>query len=228
MKAFRVRVFTAAAVLMTAGFFGAAPVFAVAVPCTGTCAPVVTAVVSSTLTFSVTITELIPAAGGGTTIGPVVTAMDFGTLASNGTFDPDGAGPLPAQPRSLNSTRAYQVFFGINAQQRPFSIRQSSSGSGLASGANLIPNGAFIVTPLSGVGGDPLQPLPSGMVVSPNTSAIGSNIELFSRATSGSSNTMAATYGITDDTSLGATQFIPLDQPAGTYTTTITFTATAV
>ena len=225
MGLFRQRVAMAAASVLTAGFLAATPVFAVAVPCTGTCGPVVTAVVSSSLAFSVTIVELIPQAGGGTSIGPTVTAMNFGTLASNGTFtNPQGQQQL----RSLNSIKAFQVFFGINAQQRPFSIKQSSSGIGLAFGTNTIPSGAFIVTPLSGVGGDPLQPLPAGISVAPKGSAIGTNIELFSRATSGPVNTLAATYGITDDASLGATQPIPLDQPAGTYTTTITFTATAV
>lgn len=226
MKAFRQRVLIGAVSLFTAGFVAATPAFALAVTCTGTCAPVVTATVSSTLSFNVTIVELIPAAGGGTTIGPAVTAMNFGPLASNGTFtNPQGQQQL----RSLNSTKAFQVFFGINAQQRPFSIKQSSSGIGLASGTNVIPVGSFIVTPLQGVGGDTTQPLPSGTSVAPSGSAIGSNIELFSRATTGSSNTMAATYGITDDPARGAFGTgIPLDQPAGTYTTTITFTATVV
>ncbi len=226
MKAFRQRVLIAAVSVFTAGFFAASPAFAVAVACTGTCAPVVTATVSSTLTFNVSIVELLPAAGGGTTIGPAVTAMNFGALASQGKWDDDNNPATPDVSRSMSSLKAFQVFFGINAQQRPFSIKQSSSGIGLASGTNTIPAGGFIVTPLQGVGGDTTKPLPAGISVAPRTSAIGSNIELFSRASNGTSNTMAATYGITDDPAFGATQPIPLDQPAGTYTTTITFTAT--
>ena len=192
----------------------------------------VTAAVSASLAFSVTIAELIPNAGtpdpNDTLIGPIVTSMDFGSLASNGTFDPDGpGGPLAPQPRSLNSTRAYQVFFGINAQQRPFTIKQAASP--LQSGVNEIPAGALIVTPLNGVGGNPAQPLPANVVPGTRQSAITGSllnpIVLFSSA-GGPTNTMAATYGITDDSALGATEPIPLDQPAGDYTTTIRFTAT--
>ena len=186
----------------------------------------VTANVSSTLTFNVTITELIPNGSGGTTIGPVVTAMNFATLASNGTFDPDGAGPRGQEPRSLNSLKAFQVFFGINAQQRPFTIKQSSGP--LQSGGNTIANGGFIVTPLDGVGGDISVPLPSHITKGSRTSAIGNNIVLFSSTGGGPSATMAATYGITDDPMKGATAAIPLDQPAGNYVTTITYTATVL
>lgn len=183
----------------------------------------VQAEVASTLTFSVTVTELIPTGAGGTTIGPVVTSMNFSILASNGTFDPDGTGPTPPQPRALNSTKAFQVFFGINAQGRPFTIKQTASL--LQAGGNTIPSGAFIVTPLQGVGGDSSQPLPAGITLGSRGSAVATNKVLFT-STGGPSNTMAATYGITDDPALGATQTIPLDQPAGSYTTTVTFTAT--
>ena len=191
----------------------------------------VTATVGSTLSFSVTITELIPNSAtpdpSDTLIGPTVTAMDFGALASNGTFDPDGAGPLPPQLRSLNSLKAFQVFFGINSQQRPFTIKQAAGP--LQSGVNAIPAGGFIVTPLSGVGGDTTRPLPANILKGNRTSAITGSlltpIVLFS-SSGGPSDTMAATYGITDNPTLGATAPIPLDQPAGTYTTTIRFTAT--
>ncbi len=226
MSILRQRAMAAGLAVLTAGFVGASPVLAVPVLCTGTCAPVVTATVASGLTFSVTIVSLVAAPGGGTTLGSAVTAMNFGSLASNGTFIPPGS--TTPQLRSLNSTAAFQVFFGINAQQRPFTISQSSSGTGLASGTNFIPTGAFIVTPLQGVGGDPTLPLPAGIAVSPRGSAIGTGITLFSRTVTGPSATLAATYGITDDTTLGATQPIPLDQPAGTYATTITFSATVI
>ena len=191
----------------------------------------VTAAVGSTLAFSVTITELVPNTATpdpkDTLIGPVVTAMDFSTLASNGTFDPDGTGPQPPQLRSLNSLKAFQVFFGINSQQRPFTIKQAAGP--LQSGVNAIPAGAFIVTPLSGVGGDTTKPLPANILkgsrVSAITGSLLTQIVLFS-SSGGPADTMAATYGITDDSTLGATAFIPLDQPAGIYTTTIRFTAT--
>lgn len=213
-------------VALTAGLMGATPVFAIDVPCStgSSCSVPVTATVSSTLSFNVTIVELLPDGSGGTTIGPVVTAMNFGTLASNGTFDPDDDGPLPPQLRALNSLKAFQVFFGINAQSRPYSIKQTAAR--LTSGGNTLPDGSFIVTPLNGVGGDSTRPLPSGTVVAVKRSAVGTNVVLFSRTTNGAANTMAATYGITDDPDHGATQFIPLDQAAGSYVTTVVFTAT--
>ena len=220
----------AVAVMTNPGWVAAVPV-----TCTGACAPVVTADVAATLSFNATITELVPVVGGpigATTIGPVVTDMVFGSLASQGTFDPDGAGPLPPQPRSMSSTRAYQVFFGVNAQQRPFHIFEQASPLQTPAG-DTIPNGAFIVTPLDGVGGDPT--LPFGTNPTGNTtvrSFVGGRSavsiapqELF-HSTGGPTNTMAATIGITDDPTLGATEFIPLDQAAGAYTTTATFTAT--
>ena len=189
---------------------GVSPVLAVDIPGPSV---QVTATVSSNLTFSATITELI---NNGQTIGPIVTAMDFGTLASNGNT-PTG------QPRALNSTKAFQVFFGVNAQGRPFSVKQTAGP--LQSGGNMIPNGAFIVTPLVGVGGDPTKPLPGNIVVGARTSAVGTDVQLFSSA-GGPADTMAATYGITDDPNLGSTAAIPLDQTAGSYVTTITYTAT--
>lgn len=198
----------------------ARPVGAVGAPCQGSCSVNVTADVPSALSFNVTITELL---NNGTVIGPPVTAMDFGNLASNGMFDPDGGGPLPSQLRSLNSTRAYQVFFGINAQQRPFTIKQTAGP--LQSGPNSLKDGAFIVTPLSGVGGDPSKPLPAGTTPGSQGTAVQTDKVLFT-GTGGASDTMAATYGITDDPRLGAFQFIPLDQPAGNYITTVTYTAT--
>ncbi|MBI4342028.1 MAG: hypothetical protein HY599_01530 [Candidatus Omnitrophica bacterium] len=214
------------AVLTAAGLF-AAPVMAVDIPGPSVA---VSANVSSTLTFSTTITELIPDGSGGTTIGPVVQTMDFGSLASNGTFDPDGPGGVAPQPRALNSLRAYQVFFGINAQQRPFSIKHTAGP--LQSGGNTIPNGAFIVTPLSGIGGDPTPgdgggSLPANITPGTRQSAVGTNIVLFS-SSGGPSATMAATYGVTDDPNLGATAAIPLDQPTGNYVTTVVFTATII
>lgn len=222
----RQRVTQSAIAALTAVVLFAGPAMAVDLPGPSY---VVTAAVPAGLTFSVTVVELIPVPGsttGATTIGPVVTAMNFANLASNGTFDPDGTGPLPAQPRSLNSLKAFQAFFGVNAQQRPFTVKQTAGP--LQGGGNVIPAGAFIVTPLDGVGGDTTKPLPAGLTKGTRQSAIGTNLVLFSRATNGSSDTMAATYGITDDPTKGATAFIPLDQAAGTYTTTITFTATVV
>lgn len=215
----------AVAVLAAVGLF-ASPVLAVDLPGPSV---QVTATVTSGLTFSVTINELLPNPAtpdpSDTIIGPVVTAMNFNTLASNGTFDPDGGGPLPPQPRALNSLKAFQAFFGVNSQQRAFTIKQTAGP--LQSGPNAIPNNAFPVTPLSGVGGNPATPLPPNITVGAKTSAVGTNIVLFS-SSGGPADTMAATYGITDNSGLPTPNTIPLDQPAGTYTTTITYTATVI
>ena len=203
---------------------GTAPAFAVdLLPIT---VPV-TATVAANLSFSAEIRELVPNTAtpdpSDTLIGPVVTNMAFGTLASNGNFDPDGAGPLPPQLRALNSTKAFQVFFGVNAQGRPFQVKQTAGP--LQSGPNQLTNNAFVVTPLAGVGGDPTQPFPANLVKGAKTSAVGTGIVLFS-STGGPSATMAATYGITDNSGLPTPNIIAPDAPTGTYTTTITYTAT--
>lgn len=210
----------------------ATPAMAVDAPCTGSCTVAVTATVPSGLTFNVTIVELIPNTAttdpADTIIGQTVTAMAFGNLASNGTFTPTtGPNAGVPQPRALNSTKAFQAFFGVNAQQRAFTIKQTAAP--LQSGGNVIPAGAFRVDPLNGVGGDLTKPLPAGILVGPSRSAIGTGFTLFS-STGGPSNTMAATYGITDNPQLesGTSETIPLDQPAGSYSTVITYTATVI
>ncbi len=210
---------------LTAMALFATPALAVDVP--GPSVPV-TATVSSALTFSVTILPIIS----GTLQTTPVSTMDFGTLASNGTFDPDGAGPLPPQLRTLNSIKAFQVFFGVNAQQRAFSIKQTAGP--LQSGANVLPNANFIMTPLTGIGGNPNPgtgggPLPANITVGARRSAVGTNLVVFSGTAGSTVPTLAVTYGITDDQALGATgPGIPLDQPAGSYITTITYTLTVV
>lgn len=184
------------------------------------CAVLVTATVQPELRLDVAIRELID---GGQTIGPEVTDMHFGPLASHGTFDPDGAGPLAPRPRALNSTKAFQVFFGMLNQGRPYSLDQTATS--LRDGANTLPDGAFIVTPLVGEGGDPSKPLPAGTMVGTRGTAA-SNRMLFS-AGGGDTKTMAVTYGITDDPALGATEGISPNQPPGNYQTQVVFTATA-
>ena len=207
--------------VLAAGFFWAKGAMAVDLP--GPASIDVTAIVPSNLTFSVTVCQIVAGTPVTFTSCGSSTPMNFGNLASQGTFDPDGTGPLPPQPRALSSTKAFQVFFGVNAQGRAFTVKQTAGH--LVSGSNTVPDGAFIVTPLDGIGGDNTKPLPSGISKGTRGTAVFSNKALFT-STGGLSDTMAATYGITDDPNLGATQPIPLDQPAGTYTTTVTFTAT--
>lgn len=222
MKQQRARLVMVVAVL--AALAVSTPAFAVDLPSAGGTVQV-TADVPSNLSFNATMFELIPNGSGGTTLSTSpVTSMVFGNLASNGTFDPDGAGPLPPQPRSLNALRAYQVFFAINSQGRSYTIKQTAAS--LRSGTNVIPDGAFIVTPLSGIGGNPAQPLPAGITVGARGSAVATNKILFT--STGVVSTLAATYAVTDDPSKGATQPIPTNQAAGNYTTTVTFTATVL
>jgi hypothetical protein len=127
MGIFRKRLLAAAVLFFTAGFVAATPAFAVTVACTASvaCSPAatpVTATVSSAFSFSVTINELLPVPGsttGATTIGPVATTMAFGTIASQGDYDPDGpGGPLLPRPRSQSwpsfQTRASWRNFPMN------------------------------------------------------------------------------------------------------------------
>ena len=147
------------------------------------------------------------------------------TLASHGTFDDDDDPSTPEVPRALNSLKAFQAFFGINSQQRPFSIKQTAGP--LQSGGDVLPDGAFIVTPLEGVGGNPDEDLPANIDVGDQGTAVENDKVLFS-STGGSAATLAAPYGITDDEENGAFEFIPLDQPSGDYVTNVTFTGTVL
>ena len=214
--------------LVAAALMFVGPAMAVDLPSSSV---TVTAEVASSLSFNATICEIIPPAapGGANTFASCgsSTPLAFGDWASHGTFTaPDGT----QQPRALNSLRAYQVFFGVNSQQRSFIIKQTASP--LVSGGDRIPDGAFIVTPLDGVGGDTTLPFasnPPGNTTVRGTqgTAVATDKVLFS-SSGGPTNTMAATYGVTDDPNAGAFEFIPLDQPTGSYATTVTFTATVL
>lgn len=145
-----------------------------------------------------------------------VSEMDFGDL--DRPTNPDGS---PAAQRSL---RHFQVFCGMNTSGRPFTVTQT--GGTLTSGSDTLQDGAWIFTPLNGVGGDTSQPLPSGSTVGTQGSAASTDKLWYQSDAAGTGTTISSTYGITNDAANGATEFVPPDQPAGSYSTAVTWTLT--
>lgn len=167
----------------------------------------VTAAVGAQLVFDVTLKK------DNTT---VASTMNFGTLQPGDPSDPNSA---------LSSPNFYQVFYSVNTAGAPYSITETAASLTKTGSSTKIPDGAFIVTPLNGVGGDPNTPLPSGTTVSPRRSAVGTGVPMFANS-EGRATTFAAAYGLTSDPNSGSTAIIPPDQSAGTYTTTVTWTLT--
>lgn len=142
--------------------------------------------------------------------------MDFGQL--DRPTNPDGS---PAAQRSL---RHFQVFCGMNTSGRAYTVTQT--GGTLTSGSDTLPDGAWIFTPLNGVGGNPSEPLPSGSTVGTQGTAASTDTLWYRSDAGGAGTTISSTYGITNDAANGATEFVPPDQPAGNYSTTVLWTLT--
>jgi len=174
-----------------------------------------------------------------TTVGPInVTASISGTKSINCTILQDnnpgnvvtsmnyGALQLNANSNFVG-TKFFQFHCGVtNNTTTPYQVTQT--GGTLTSGSNTLNNGSWIVTPLNGIGGNPSNPFPPGTTVGACGTAAATNKMLFTQANGTTVSDYSFTYGITDDPALGATDAIPLDQPAGNYATTITFTATVL
>jgi hypothetical protein len=94
----------------------------------------------------------------------------------------------------------------------------------LTSSSGTLPDGAWIFTPLAGVGGDSGHPLPGG--IGSQGTAAQTDALWYQSDFGGTAATISATYGITNDAANGATDFIPPSQPAGSYSTTVTWTLT--
>lgn len=143
-----------------------------------------------------------------------VSVMDFGTLGR--PTNEDGT------PGALFSPRHFQVFCGMNTSGQPFTVTQTAGS--LTSSSATLPDGAWIFTPLNGVGGDPNNSLP-GSIGSQGTAAQ-SDALWYQSDFNGTGTTISATYGITNDPANGAFEFIPPGQAAGSYATTVTWTLT--
>lgn len=152
--------------------------------------------------------------------GPVVTAMDFGTLVErNGT--------LVSSPTGSTGTGAIDAFISANSHGLPYTIRQT--GTPLSNGTVNLPAGALTVTPVYAEADNGGASMPAGAVLGTPGSWVATD-KLLHQSESGptaAQRLIQAFYSITDDPAAGATDVAPTSRPAGTYTGTITITVTA-
>lgn len=133
------------------------------------------------------------------------TAMDFGTLVEEN-------GILVTQDPVVAFINV------VNTDRTAYTINSSITDT-LTDGANEIPDGAFVVNVNKTVGADPgTIPYASGTAVGDHT--------IYASGGTNPTVQVEAHYTISGDPSLGATEFVPLDQPAGSYATTLQLSAT--
>jgi hypothetical protein len=148
------------------------------------------------------------------TTGAAAGSIAFGTLTNQG-------GTLKPAP----ATGAYVALLNAVATDSslttPYTITATSTA--LTSGANTIPAGACVLTPVY-IAAD------NGGVTDGTLGAqnnwVGTRTIYTSTAARPIRN-VRAYFAITDDTNNGSTAIVPLSQPSGNYTATTTFTMTA-
>ena len=162
------------------------------------------------------------------TEGTTVTSMAFGSLTdtlANG--DPAGA---------LFSRTWFAAFLIANTAGRPYIIRQTADG--LRDGANSIPSNCYLMTPdyiaddeFTWPGGSQAQgPIPAGASLGPVRPATGTNRVIYTSGSAGLARIIRAYYAVTNGYKADGTPVpgfsgdaISLDQPAGSYTGSVTF-----
>ena len=143
-------------------------------------------------------------------------AMDFGTLQG-------GTGTLRSSTSGSTGTGDVVVLISGVSSGLPYTITETSAAP-LTSGTNTVPPGACVVTPVyadADNGGASLV----GALGTPG-SWVGTRI-LYTSDAIGSIRTIQAHFAVVDTGTPGATENVPLNQPAGTYTGTVTFTVSA-
>lgn len=185
----------------------------------------VTATVDTVETFSCSIRKTINVNGVEQDLGPS-TDMNFSTLLRLNT-----CGTTGDQPCALQGPHFFKVFCGVNTSGRAYTVRQT--GSALTSGINSLPDNAWVFVPINLVdaNGDGIanDPLPIGASVGTRVSAHTTSATWYSSGAGGKAVTIQSAYGITgtpSQTPNPSGPLIPPDQPAGTYTGTVTWTLT--
>lgn len=170
---------------------------------------VISASVPSTFDLKVTLHK-------NTSTGAVITAMAFGTLVKDPTFQ-------DYRSSVLGSTGTGSVVAMISCESTvgPYTISQT--GTALTKGADVIPAGACVVnnaySPLDNGGGALDGTLGTG------GSWVGTRL-LYTSHASGQEEVFQSHYAITSDPAANATAAVPSSQPAGAYTASVTFNAT--
>ena len=156
------------------------------------------------------------------TAGAVTTAMNFGQLQEvvPGTLRSSATGP------GNTGTGNVTVSITANSHSLPYTITQT--GTSLVAGPNTIPTGACTVVPVYAAADNGGAAKPAAAVLGTAGSWVATNKSLYaSESGSAAMRTIQAIYSITDDPAAGATSAVPVNQAAGTYNGTVTFTVTA-
>lgn len=142
---------------------------------------------------------------------PDDTLMDFGTLILN-PANADG---------SLVAETGVVAFVYVNSHRIPYTV-YSNIGQSLSSGAYVLPDGAVV---LNSVCKDEDQPHGGACEGAAGYSgtAIGNRI-IYRSGGKNRDSVIQAHYTITDDRSLGATDYVPVDQFGGTYESALVIT----
>ena len=182
----------------------------------------ITTTVSGAASFRATIYKNLPLNAGPDFPGGAKTSMAFGTLEEQ-TFTAVGQ-PTFKELRSSNvtGTGSFAVVFEVNTHQAVYTIQQN--GTALTAAAITLPTGACTVTPVYSPLDNGTAPMPAGASLGAAGPWLGSKI-LYSSGASGASRVVQGVYGISGlDVPAGGTAAIPIDQPLGNYSGTITFT----
>ncbi len=157
--------------------------------------------------------------------GTTITTMDFGKLIDIGT------GTLRSSSTSTTGTGAVCAMISANSHGLPYSI--TTTGSALANGAITIPAGACGVVPVYIAADNGGAAIPTGATLGAPGPWVGAVRTIYTSEATNPAKLVAlrAYYSITDDpaggSSGGATGNVPLSQPGGNYTNTVTITVTA-
>lgn len=141
--------------------------------------------------------------------GTAATEMNFGQLVH--------VGGTPTEP--YISSKSYNVWLAVSSTAgKQYFIKQGANQLLTNGSGNTIPQNAFCATTIpegSGLNGGTLDQskVPVGVATADRN--------LFTSSAAGGNAWIQVTYGIT--TEGGA--IVPIDQPAGTYTNTVTYTA---
>ena len=138
----------------------------------------------------------------------IVTAANFGTLINGGG--------------TLVGDKFFTVLLGAVTSGRKYSV--TSTAAPLTSGPNTLAPTNSIITPHMKGGS-----LPAGAILGTRSSWVATNKVIYTSATAGSGRQFATALAITNDPAQGASApYITTDQPAGSYTSTITYTLALV
>lgn len=146
-------------------------------------------------------------AGGNPTGGDLGTSISFGQLVRDNVNN------------VMHGADAYTVYLSTNSSSRPYTIKATMAA--LSNGTTTLPPAMVcnVVSAKAGVSDISGDSFPAG-----DQNAIMSNATIYTSNASGTAATVQVVYGISGSNAFTEWQPVLLDQPSGTYTSTLTYT----